>query len=139
MIDSSRADFQAGSDSDLPSSSLPNQRHDPREHESHLLARAKKAFAYCRRYTKEYWYKTRSDSSESFGLETMSSSSSNESRREKLSTLSTGFCIGRPSKSNSHRHQLSPSYSYTGSSEIDPFITSPSWLKAEFSEHERRF
>lgn len=91
----------------------------------------KKALAFCRK-RKMTWTKNRADSREreSFGLQSMSSTTSSVSRENKVLTRPR-LRLRRGGSMKSQGHELSPSYSYTESSESDPFITSPLWLKAE--------
>ncbi|KAH7386039.1 hypothetical protein BKA66DRAFT_67751 [Pyrenochaeta sp. MPI-SDFR-AT-0127] len=137
-MEASKPMFSGRADSDTSESSLKGPRDISREEHNQFLAQVKKALAFCRRCKRLSWSKNRAESLESIGLQSMSSTTSNVSRSQNIKARPMALGIERERLPNTHGHQLSPSYSYTESAESDPFITSPSWLKAEFTMNETR-
>jgi hypothetical protein len=99
-----------------------------------ILGRVKKALAYCRKHTMLSRSKGRSEASSDIGLSSMSSGSSSLSRRRIHKRRPTVLDLSRDESSRSSSDPAASSYD----DDKDPFITSPSWLKAECSEGETR-
>ncbi|KAH7068174.1 hypothetical protein BKA63DRAFT_581518 [Paraphoma chrysanthemicola] len=98
-----------------------------------LIARVKKALACCRRYTWLSSSKTRSSSHEDIGLQSMSSGTSSLCRRRTRRQRPSFLVLPHEESSGTHSRTFEES---NYSDDNDPFITSPSWFKAEFSREE---
>ncbi|KAF1849442.1 uncharacterized protein K460DRAFT_91017 [Cucurbitaria berberidis CBS 394.84] len=135
-MDSSRVDFHSRAESVTSGLSLRSLQEASSEDENQFIVQVKKALAFCRRCTRISWSKSRAEFLKSIGLQSMTFTTPSGSRGCKSKPRPPVLRIGRCNGSDSHRYRLSPSFSYTASTASDPFITSPSWLKAEFSSSE---
>ncbi|KAF1945966.1 HET-domain-containing protein [Clathrospora elynae] len=128
---SSRSDIFkfAGSDASRSNSTITKT---PQDDECQILAQFKKALAYCRRYTKLTWPKARRDSFDNIGLQPITLTTSRVSRAQEVKKRPSIFRTKGADEYSTFGHHLSPCFTYTETSESDPFITSPLWLKAEF-------
>ncbi|KAH7092124.1 hypothetical protein FB567DRAFT_545313 [Paraphoma chrysanthemicola] len=103
------------------------------EESNTLMARVKKALASCRRHTWLSSSKTRSSIHTDIGLHSMSSGTSSLSRRRTRKQRPSLLVLPREESSGTHSSTFKES---NYSDDNDPFITSPSWFKAEFSREE---
>ncbi len=106
------------------------------EDERNLRVRVKKALAFCRRCTRLPAPKRQADSFDEYILRATASRTSIQSLKQKAKSRPIfGFARSYSMKVPKTR---SPPPDYIYNSESDPFITSPTWFKAEFSTEERR-
>jgi hypothetical protein len=104
----------------------------PQEDSNHLLARVRKALAYCRKATGlARGSKSQSKYHEDIGLGTINCSSSTSSHRQTCERRPT-ILGGRREESVATHNEDSESSYFNNS---DPFITSPSWLREDDGEH----
>lgn len=99
-----------------------------------ILLRMRKALAYCCRRTRLARSKVASDSREDIHLNSMSSTNSTFSRRPTHRRRPTMLTVGREGSSSTQSSGSSSDHY----SDCDPFITSPSWFKAEFLDEDTR-
>ncbi|KAF1918410.1 hypothetical protein BDU57DRAFT_198220 [Ampelomyces quisqualis] len=99
-----------------------------------VLLQIKKVLVYCCKRTRSSLSKENSDPCEEIGLDSVIAKSSSSSRRLTYRRRPTVLNVFR-TKSNSTQRDSVESNHYN---DCDPFITSPSWFKAEFLEEGTR-
>ncbi|KAH7380477.1 hypothetical protein DE146DRAFT_761206 [Phaeosphaeria sp. MPI-PUGE-AT-0046c] len=99
-----------------------------------IFLRVRKVLAYCCKRTRLARQKDSSNNLEDVHLNPMSSTDSTTSRRPAHRRRPTMLTVGREGSSSTQ----SSGSTCDHYSDCDPFITSPSWFKAEFLDEDTR-